>query len=97
MYSCLLLDYTCLSPRGVVSCSRESTAGSLKDERDKVACHEGGWVRAGTEARDLLAVEDDYASETEVERAGEESGRDRYRDEIATGAVKTFLSCLAGS
>jgi hypothetical protein len=48
----------------------------LKDERDKVACHEGDCEGARTEAGDLLAVDDDYAGEAEVEGAGEEGGGD---------------------
>lgn len=68
---------SCLTPRAVISGSCEPAAGPLKDERDEITCHESDCVGTGAETRDLLAVEDDDATETEVKGAGEESGGNR--------------------
>lgn len=67
---------SCLAPGVIIGCGCETAAGALKDERDEVACHEGDCVGAWAEAGNLLAVDDDYAGEAEVEGAGEEGGGD---------------------
>ena len=67
---------SCLALGVIIGCGCEPAAGALKDERDEVACHEGDCVGARAEAGDLLAVDDDYAGETDVEGAGEEGGAD---------------------
>jgi hypothetical protein len=67
---------SCLTPGVVVGRGCEPATGALKDERDEVAYHEGDCVGARAEAGDLLAVDNDYAAEAEVEGAGEEGGGD---------------------
>ena len=60
----------------IIGCGCKSATGSLKYERDEVACHECDCVGARAKAGDVLAVDDDYAGEAEVESASEEGGAD---------------------
>lgn len=80
----------------VTGCGCESAASALKNERDEVACHEGDSVDTWAETRDLMAVDDDYAGEAEVEGAGEEGGGDCEGDEIAMRVVRTLFWALDG-
>ena len=65
-----------LAPGVFIGCGCEPAAGALEDERDEVAYDEGDCIGARAEAGDLLAIDDDYAGEAEVESAGEEGGGD---------------------
>ena len=67
----------------VIGCRCNAAACALKDQGDKVARHEGDRIGARAEARDSLAVDNDYSGEAEVERTGEEGGADCEGDEIA--------------
>jgi len=67
---------SCIALGVVIGCGCEPTTGALKDERNEVACHEGDCVGARAEAGDLLAMDDYYTGEAEVEGAGEEGRGD---------------------
>ena len=71
----------------VISCRGDPTTGALQAKRYEVADDEGNGIEARAEAGEILAVDDDDARETEVNRCAKEGWANGEADEVAVSRI----------